>query len=36
MLTGRKGVSRGLALIVLLALSVCANRLDGQDHPLPS
>ena len=36
MQTGKRGVSRGLALIVLLAVAACANRLGGQDHPLPS
>jgi Ca-activated chloride channel family protein len=34
--TGRKGVSRGVALTVLLALAACANRLDGQDRPVVS
>jgi len=36
MQTGKMGTSWGVVVIVLLALAACANRLDGQDHPLPS
>jgi VWFA-related protein len=36
MQTGKKGVSWGVALIVLLALAARANRLDGQDRPVVS
>jgi hypothetical protein len=36
MQSGKRGVSRGLALIVLLALAACAKRLDGQDRLVAS
>jgi Ca-activated chloride channel homolog len=36
MQTGQKRASWGIGLIVLLTLAGDANRMDGQDHPLPS